>query len=102
MGAIVGMLAGLLGRLSFGALLGQLARLLALVGIPWFIWRLDRVGTVDKVAVSTGKVATGVGDVAAAGGSIATTTGRVADATAGLSSDALLILGGGVLLLFLL
>ena len=102
MGGILGLLAGLIGRLSFAGLLNLVQRTLVTIGITYFAWKLERVGTVDKVAVATGTVATATGNVAAATGSIATATGNVAAATSGLSSDALLILGGGLLVLYLM
>jgi hypothetical protein len=102
MGGILAIIGGLIGRLSFAGLLTLIQRTLATIGISWFVWKLERVGTVDKVAVATGTVATATGNVAAATGSIATATGNVAGATSGLSSDALLLLGGGLLVLFLM
>jgi hypothetical protein len=98
MGAILAALARIFGGgVSVSGVAGVLSlinRALVTVGITYTAWTLTRVGTVDKVAVATGNVASGVG-------SVATGVGNVAGATGALNEETLILLAGGIVVLWL-
>ncbi len=79
-----------------------IAQLLAIVGISWFAFKLEKSGAADKAATAVGDIAQGTGKAAEATGKFAEAAGAGADqlTQSGLAGVfPLVLLFGGLMIL---